>query len=336
MIRYIQKLKRKEDLSFTETQEIFTEIMSDHLGFDTIKDILIGLKEKGESYEEIAGASQVLLEKANKFPTIDYSFGDIVGTGGDNSNLINVSTLSSFVGVCGGLKMAKHGNRSVSSQCGSFDLLEVLNIPFEEDVSKLKSMLDEFGLCFLYAPLFHPSFRFVSPIRQVIKTRTIFNILGPLVNPARPKFQLLGVFSEHLLDPMAKAVVKLGLKQGMIVHGAGLDEIAPHADTKVIHIKNGELKKGTLNPQSFGFPIFSLDKVAGGAKEKNLEISQKILIGKGSEEQKMMIAMNVAPLLLMDEKVKNYKEGAALAMDILQGDSAMKLIEKMRNGVSPQ
>lgn len=330
MVRYIKKLKLGDDLSFEETQHIFSEIMSDHLGFDTIKDILIGLKEKGESFEEIAGASMALLDKANPFPQINYSFGDTVGTGGDNSNLINISTLSSFVSVCAGLKIAKHGNRSVSSQCGSFDLLEALEIPFNTDVEKLKIMLDDFGLCFLYAPLFHPSFQFVNPIRQELKTRTIFNILGPLVNPARPKFQMLGVFSKNLLDPMARAVVKLGLKKGMIIHGSGLDEISPYGDTLVVHVNNGLLTTETLSSKSFGFPSFSIEKVAGGDKNKNLEISLQILEGKGSDEQKMMIAMNVAPLLVMDDKVSDYKTGAAIAMDILSGDAPMKLVSKIK------
>ena len=271
-----------------------------------------------------------ILDKANPFPILDTEFGDIVGTGGDHSNLINVSTLSTFVAAAAGVKMAKHGNRSVSSKCGSFDLLEVLEVPFNIELDNLKHMFEQHGVCFLFAPLFHPSFKHVVPIRKKLKTRTIFNILGPLVNPARPSFQVLGVYANELLEPMAQASQKLGLKQGLIVHGAGLDEIAPHADTSVIELKNDRLTSKMISPKDFGFDYFSKDKVAGGEKEENLIISQEILSGKGTIEQQMMIAMNVAPLLVMARQCQNYKQAASYAMDILKTDSPIKLIQKMK------
>lgn len=329
MIKYIQKLKRKENLTFEESQIIFKEIMEDNLGLETIKEILIGLKEKGETFDEIAGASQVILNKAKSFPTIDYEYGDIVGTGGDKSNLINVSTLSSFVGAACGLKLAKHGNRSVSSKCGSFDLLEQMGISIEKDPKSLKESLDTNGLCFLYAPFFHPSFRFVAPVRRELKTRSIFNILGPLVNPARPTYQLMGVYTPELLKPMAKASMRLGLKKALIVHGSGLDEIAPHGETQVVQIDGDSIKEFILSPKDFGFSNFSLDKVAGGEKEHNYEMALKILSGQGSDEQKKMIAMNTAPLLVMGDKAINYQVGAEMAMDILSSETCLNLVKEI-------
>lgn len=329
MNELLEKLYQKEDLSKEETLTIFEKMVIGDLNEISMTAALLGLKLKGESYIEIAGAAQALLNKANKFETPHYEFGDIVGTGGDKSNTINVSTLSSFVAASMGVKIAKHGNRSVSSKCGSFDILEELKINFNQDASKLREQLDDHGLTFLFAPLFHSGIKNVMPVRTTLKTRTIFNILGPLINPARPTFQMVGVYKKDLILPMAKVLQNLSLKNGLVVYGNGLDEIAPHGKTHFCKIENEKITEGTLSPKDFGFDEFSLEKIKGGDKKTNLEYSLNILSGKGTTEQKKMIAMNVSPLLVMNNSFSNYKEAANSVMQILETDAPYKLAQKL-------
>jgi len=330
MLELIEKIYAHQDLSKEQCSILFKEIIKGKMDPIIQSSLLTGLKMKGESFAEIAGAASALLDEASLFPANDYELGDIVGTGGDKSNSINVSTLATFVAAGLGIKMAKHGNRSVSSRCGSFDLLEALGIPFNVEIQKLKENLDTHGICFLYAPLFHAGIRYVMPVRKTLKTKTIFNILGPLINPARPTFQLVGVYSAALLEPVANALVLLGLTRGMVVYGNGMDEIAPHAETQIIEINHGRLEKKVLSPASFGISSFSVEHIAGGEKQENLEISLRILSGNGSEWQKKMIAMNVAPIIVMSDKAKDLKSATGLAMDILNTGAPLKLAQQMK------
>jgi len=327
MYKVLEKLYHQVDLNLEESKGLFQKMIQGNLDPIILTSILISLRIKGESYTEIAGAASALLEEAENFPSPNYSFGDIVGTGGDESNTINISTLSAFVAASLGLKIAKHGNRSVSSKCGSFDLLESLKIPFNLSAKELREQLDTHGVCFIFAPQFHRGIKHVMPVRTTLKTKTIFNILGPLINPSRPKYQVVGVYSSELLPTIAHVLNELNLNRGFVVHGSGLDEIAPHGDTEVIEIKDGKLKMFTINPKSFGFKEFSLDKIKGGERDQNLEISLKIFSGQGTEEQKQMLAMNVSPLLLMDNMVGNLKEGADMVMDQLSTDRVLKLVQ---------
>jgi anthranilate phosphoribosyltransferase len=324
-----EKLFNGNDLSIGESQQIFEAILSGQVDPVQISAILMAFRVKGETYREISGAALEILAAAEIFPVLTEPVGDIVGTGGDKSDTINVSTLSSITAAALGVKMAKHGSRSVSSKCGSFDLLEALSINFEKSPKELKADLDAVGICFLYAPLFHKSFRHVMPVRSELKTRTIFNIIGPLVNPVRPSFQTVGVYAKELLAPMSKVLNELGLKRGLVVHGNGLDEISPIGETHAVEINEGQCRELIITPKTFGFEEFSLEEVKGGDKEKNLEKSLIILEGKGSEGQRKMIAMNVAPLLVMSEKASSLKSGAEMAMDILQTDRPMKLVSQL-------
>jgi len=329
MHELLEKLYRQQNLDIDEAKSLFQTMMQGKLDPILIAASLISLRVKGEYYTEIAGAAHALLADAQAFPTPDYSFGDIVGTGGDNSNTLNISTLSAFVATSLGLKMAKHGNRSVSSKCGSFDFLEELGIPFQLTPTQLRKQMDETGICFLFAPLFHRGIKHVMPIRKTLKTKTIFNILGPLINPARPKFQMVGVYTPELLLPIAKVLIELKLQRGFVVHGHGLDEIAPHGETNIIEIRDGKMKSMTIQPTTFGFKEFSLASIQGGEKAENCEKSLRILSGLGSHEEKQMLAMNIAPLLLMDDKVADLKQGAEMAMEHLKTDHPYQLTQRI-------
>ena len=329
MYDVLEKIYNNIDLSLEESKNIFQKILQGNFDSIGLTSILVSLRTKGESYLEIAGAASALLEEAKTFPIPSYSFGDIVGTGGDKANTINISTLSALTAASLGLKIAKHGNRSVSSKCGSFDLLDALKVPFNVEAKRLRKSLDKEGICFLFAPLFHTGVKHVMPVRTALKTKTIFNILGPLINPARPNYQMVGVYSSDLIVPMAKVLIELGLSRGIVVHGSGLDEIAPHGDTQVVEIHQGKMKQKIIGPETFGFKKFSLDKIRGGERDENLEISLNILSGNGTEEQKQMLAMNIAPLLLMDKKVNSLREGAEIAMAELSTDRVLKLTQRL-------
>ena len=203
------------------------------------------------------------------------SFCDIVGTGGDGLNTINVSTTSALVAAACGLKVAKHGNRSVSSKSGSSDLLDKMGIKLDMSPAQARRCLDELGICFLFAPQYHAGVRHAMPVRQALKTRTLFNVLGPLINPARPTYQLMGVYAPELVRPIAETLLALGLKTGMVVHGAGLDEIAIHGPTQVAQIRDGEIREFLLTPADFGLETYPVSAIQGGEPEENRAITAR-------------------------------------------------------------
>lgn len=194
-----------------------------------------------------------MLANANPFPTPDYDFADIVGTGGDGHNTINISTTAAFVAAACGVKVAKHGNRGVSSKSGSSDLLAAFGIDLAMNPETARGALDDLGVCFLFAPQYHSGVRHAMPVRQTMKTRTLFNVLGPLINPARPKIELMGVYDPALIRPIAETMVSMGMKRAAVVHGSGLDEVAIHGTTQVAEIRDGKIEEYTLSPEDFGW-----------------------------------------------------------------------------------
>jgi len=251
----LEQLYRGQDLSRETLQQLFDVLLRGEMDPIILSSLLTALKIKGESPAEIAGAASALLAAAKPFPRPDYAFCDIVGTGGDGLHTINVSTLSALVGAECGIKVAKHGNRSVSSKTGSSDLLDKLGVRLDMSPAIARRCLDEENVCFLFAPQYHSGIRHAMPVRNALKTRTIFNVLGPLINPARPSYQLMGVYSAELVRPIAETLQQLGLPRGMVVHGAGLDEIAVHGTTQVADINEGQIREYTLTPEDFGKPI---------------------------------------------------------------------------------
>ena len=330
MQNIINKLYEQQSLSQSESQELFDHIIRGEMDPILMSAVLTALKIKGETPDEIAGAAKALLANANPFPRPDYDFADIVGTGGDGSNTINISTTSAFVAAACGVKVAKHGNRCVSSKSGSSDLLDSFGINLAMSAEDTRQALDDLGVAFLFAPQYHGGVRHAMPVRQTMKTRTIFNILGPLINPARPNIELMGVYSLDLVRPIAETMLQMGLKRAAVVHGSGLDEVAVHGETHVAEIKDGKIVEYTLTPQDFGLETYPLDAIKGGEPEENRAIITDILNGKGTPAQLAAVAVNVALLLRLFGK-EDLKANAAQAIDVMNSGKAYELVQQLAN-----
>ncbi|CAM3030608.1 MULTISPECIES: anthranilate phosphoribosyltransferase [Vibrio] len=330
MQNIINKLYEQQSLSQSESQELFDHIIRGEMDPILMSAVLTALKIKGETPDEIAGAAKALLANANPFPRPDYDFADIVGTGGDGSNTINISTTSAFVAAACGVKVAKHGNRGVSSKSGSSDLLDSFGINLAMSAEDTRQALDDLGVAFLFAPQYHGGVRHAMPVRQTMKTRTIFNILGPLINPARPNIELMGVYSLDLVRPIAETMLQMGLKRAAVVHGSGLDEVAVHGETHVAEIKDGKIVEYTLTPQDFGLETYPLDAIKGGEPEENRAIITDILNGKGTPAQLAAVAVNVALLLRLFGK-EDLKANAAQAIDVMNSGKAYELVQQLAN-----
>lgn len=288
-----------KDLSFDAMQDLFFAIIDGQIEEKQLAGVLIALKLKGICDEELTGAVMACLEQAKPFDAPTYPFADIVGTGGDGTNSINISTAAAIVASSLGFKIVKHGNKGVSSPTGSSDVLQSLGINVHIPACTARRSLDAVGLCFLFAPLYHQGFANVASVRHALKTKTIFNILGPLINPARPRHQLLGVYSPQLLAPYAKTCVALGCTKSLIVHGDGTDEVALHGTTQVAQIVNQNITYQCYTPQDFGLYPKPLSTLSGGSPSDNAQIIADVLQGNGKNAHKEAIAMNVALLMTL-------------------------------------
>ena len=295
----LSELFDNKALTREQATTLFGAIVKGELSGEQLSGALIALKLRGETVDEISGAVTALQQAAEPFPTPSYPFADIVGTGGDGANTINISTTSAIVGASLGLKIAKHGNRSVSSKTGASDLLTTLGVDISMSPESARKALDEIGLCFIFAQKYHLGFKHAVPVRQALKTRTIFNILGPLINPAKPKHQLLGVYSPELIEVYAKTVAQLGHEHTIIVHGSGLDEVAIHGATEVAEVRNGEIERYTLTPQDFGFQVKPLESLRGGEPTENAQIITALLQGNGKTEHIHGVGMYSALFLIL-------------------------------------
>ena len=293
----LEQLYSGKTLNKEESAVIFNAIMQGELNNEQIAAMLIALKVRGATIEELSGAVSASLQNAKSFPRPDYPFADIVGTGGDGQNTINISTASAIVAASMGAKVAKHGNRSVSSKSGASDVLTALGVNVNVTPEQARQALDDIGVCFLFAQQYHCGFKHVAPVRAALKTRTLFNILGPLINPARPTYHLLGVYAPELVKTYAETAVALGHQHTFVVHGAGLDEVAVHGETQVAEIKNGKIDYFTLTPEDFGLKIQSLESLRGGEPQENAQYLTALLQGKGKAEHANAVAANVALLL---------------------------------------
>lgn len=328
MQEIISKLYDQQSLTQQESETLFDAIIKGEMEPILLAAVLTALKIKGETPDEIAGAATALLANANPFPRPDYDFADIVGTGGDGSNTINISTTAAFVAAACGVKVAKHGNRGVSSKSGSSDLLDSFGINLAMSAEDTRKAVDDLGVAFLFAPQYHGGVRHAMPVRQAMKTRTIFNILGPLINPARPNIELMGVYDAALVGPIAETMAKMGLKRAAVVHGSGLDEVAIHGETLVAEIIDGQIKEYTLTPEDFGVNTHPLDAIKGGEPEENRAIITDILTGKGSEAQVSAVAVNVALLLRLFGK-EDLKANTQQAIDAMNSGKAFKLVNEL-------
>ena len=324
----LEQLFNGTSLSREQSKQLFSAIVQGELSNEQLAGALIALKLKGETVDEISGAVTALQAAAEPFPTPDYVFADIVGTGGDGANTINLSTASAIIAASMGAKVAKHGNRSVSSKTGSSDVLAALGARLDLDATTARKALDEIGICFLFAPQYHRGFKHAVPVRQALKTRTIFNILGPLINPAKPKHQLLGVYDEKLLQPYAETALTLGHQHSIVVHGAGLDEVALHAETQVAEIYQGKIERYTLTAEDFGLKPQPLDAIRGGDTEQNAQYIRALLQGKGEPAHVNAVAANTA-LLLRLFGYQDLKQTTQQVLEQIASGNAYKTLEKL-------
>lgn len=326
--QFLEKLFTNQRLSKEESHVFFEQIIQGKLSEEQLAGALIALKVRGETIEEIAGAISAALKNATPFPTPDYPFADIVGTGGDGHHTINISTASAIVAATMGYKIAKHGSRSVSSKTGASDLLSTLGIKINVPPQIARQALDETNLCFLFAPLYHSGFLHAVSVRQALKTRTIFNILGPLVNPAHAKRQLLGVYSPEVLKIYAETVKTLDREHSIIVYGAGLDEVAVHGETQVAEVKNGEVHYYTVSPEDFGVARHPLEALKGGEPAENAQIITALLQGKGEVAHIDAVAVNVAMLMKIFGE-DDLKANAEKAKAVIASGKAYETLQKL-------
>ena len=325
----IIKIVNKEDLSFDEAYAVMNEIMNGETTPTQNAAFLAALSTKSAKAEttgEIAGCAKAMREHATPVDT-DFDLFEIVGTGGDNAGSFNISTTSAIVASAGGMKVSKHGNRAASSKCGTADCLEALGVNIDEDPDKCRELLEKVGICFFFAQKYHNSMKYVGAIRKELGFRTVFNILGPLTNPAHPKRQLLGVYDEYLIEPLAKVLMELGVKRGMVVYGMDkLDEISLSAPTKVCEIKDGSLHTYEIKPEDFGLSRCKKEDLAGGDPKENAAITLSILNGeKGAKRDAVLL--NAGAALYIGEKAKSMQEGINLAARLIDSKKALKVLE---------
>ena len=327
----IVKIVNKGDLTYDEAYTVMNEIMSGETTPTQNAAFLAALSTKSaraETTDEIAGCAAAMRDHATKVDTGMETL-EIVGTGGDNAHSFNISTTSAIVAASGGVKIAKHGNRAASSQCGTADCLEALGVNIQQSPARCVELLKEAGMCFFFAQKYHTSMKYVGAIRKELGFRTVFNILGPLTNPGSPSMQLLGVYDEYLVEPLAQVLVNLGVRRGMVVYGLDkLDEISLSAPTRICEIRDGWFKSFVITPEEFGFERCSKEEVKGGTPEQNAEITRALLGGeKGAKRNAVLL--NAGAALYIGGKAESMKEGVALAAELIDSGKALKTLEKL-------
>ena len=327
----IVKIVNKEDLSYDEAYAVMNEIMSGETSATQNAAFLAALSTKSaraETTAEIAGCAAAMREHATRVDTGMDIF-EIVGTGGDNAGSFNISTTSALVAAAGGMKVAKHGNRAASSKCGTADCLEALGVNINQSPERCVELLKEAGMCFFFAQKYHSSMKYVGPIRKELGFRTVFNILGPLTNPGRPTMQLLGVYDEYLVEPLAQVLVELGVKRGMVVYGMDkLDEISLSAPTKICEIQDGWFRTTTITPEDFGMTRCKKEDLVGGTPEENAQITRDILSGaKGPKRDAVLL--NAGASHYIGGKAASFEDGIKLAAEIIDSGKATETLNKL-------
>lgn len=322
----VLKVATKENLSYEEMRQSMDEIMSGQATQVQVASFLTALSLKGETIEEITAAAEEMRRHAVHLEH-EMDVLEIVGTGGDKSNSFNISTTSAFVISAAGIPVAKHGNRAASSKSGAADVLEALGVNLMIDEVKSKKILEKIGMCFLFAQKYHPAMRYVGPVRKELGIRTIFNILGPLTNPAGANMQLLGVYSEDLLEPMAKALANLGVQRGMVVYGKdGLDEISVSAPTAVCEIQDGQMTTYEITPEEFGLERCQKEDLAGGTAEDNAQITKAIL-SREKGPKRNAVLLNSAAAIHIARPFISIKEAIKMAEELIDSGKAMEQLE---------
>ena len=323
----LPRLLAGEDLLAEDSEHLFERLVLGRLEPAEIAGMLIALRMKGETQAEMIGAARGLFAAALPFERPDYVFADCCGTGGDSSGLINVSTAVAFVAAACGLPVAKHGNRSVSSKCGSADVLEAAGARIDVDPAAARRALDQTGFCFLFAPAYHPGMKHAALVRRQLHVRTVMNLLGPCINPARPSVQLLGVADPKMLRRIAEVLDAMGVDEALVVHGSGLDEVALHGETRAIRLSNGELSELVIAPEDAGLTRAPLSVVTGGEVAENAARFRALLTGGGSVAEQDITILNAAALLLTAGHASDLRDGADQAREALLSGRAGAVLD---------
>ncbi len=327
--KYITKVANGETLTEDEAYTAMDIITCDRATLAQTSSLLTAMSVRGETIDEITGFARVMREKASKLKNCSDSI-DIVGTGGDMSNSFNISTTSSFVIAGAGQKVAKHGNRSASSKSGAADCLEALGVKISTVPEQAEKCINEIGISFLFAQSYHPAMRFVGPVRKQIGIKTVFNIMGPLLNPAFAEYMVLGVYSPDIMDNMAKVLINLGIKRAMLVYGNDkLDEISISDATSVCEIKDGKIKKYEICPEDFGFKRASKDEIKGGTPEENAQITRDILSGIEKGTKRDIVLLNAGCALYVTGKADTIADGIKLAEKSIDSGAALRKLEEL-------
>lgn len=328
----IEKIVMKEDLTFDEAYTVMNEIMDGATTPTQNAAFLAALSTKStkaETIEEIRGCATAMREHATKVDTGDMDTLEIVGTGGDRAGSFNISTTTAFVAAAAGVKVAKHGNRAASSKSGTADCLEALGANISLEPEQAAQLLKDTGFCFFFAQKYHSSMKYVGAIRRELGFRTVFNILGPLTNPACPNRMLLGVYDEYLVEPLAQVLCTMGVKNGMVVYGMEkLDEISAVGPTKVCEFRDGWYKTYEITPEEFGFSRCKKEELVGGTPEENAKITRDILAGKLEGPMRDTVLMNAGAALYIAEKADSMAAGVELAKELIASGKATEALDK--------
>ena len=327
----IVKIVNKEDLTYNEAYDVMNEIMDGKTSPTQNAAFLAALSTKSaraETTDEIAGCAAAMRDHAIRVDT-GMDVLEIVGTGGDKAKSFNISTTAAIVAAAGGVKVAKHGNRAASSLSGTADCLEALGVNIDQEPEKCVELLKEAGMCFFFAQKYHTSMKYVGAIRKELGFRTVFNILGPLTNPSSPKMQLLGVYDEYLVEPLAQVLSSLGVTRGMVVYGMDkLDEISLSSPTKVCELREGWYKTRMITPEEFGFERCTKEDLKGGTPEENAAITKAVLTGEQGHKRNAVL-LNAGAALYIAGKADSMKDGVALAAELIDSGKAKETLDKI-------
>lgn len=330
MRKYVDKLHNKENLTQSEIEIVMDSIMSGEAMKEDVASFLLALRDKGPTVEEITGAARIMRKFVIGIRSSHPDLLDTCGTGGDKTNTFNISTVTALVVAGAGVPVAKHGNRSVSSKCGSADILEALGVNLDVEEGRLKDCLDQVGIAFLFAQKFHPAMKNVAPIRKELGVETIFNILGPLTNPANATHQMIGVYSRDLVEPMAQVLKNLGLKKALVVHGSdGLDEITTTGKTFISEYNGNEVMSYDIDPSELGIIQAKPADLKGGDLNENVRIVTSILSGdKGPRRD--IVLLNAAYALYISDQVSSIEKGMELAKDSIDSKRAQQKLNALK------
>lgn len=328
----IIKIVDKQDLTYDEAYAVINEIMGGETSPTQNAAFLAALSTKStkaETIDEIAGCAAAMRSHAMKV-THDMDVMEIVGTGGDGANSFNISTTSALVAAAGGIKIAKHGNRAASSKCGTADCLEALGVNIDLSPEKCVELLEKAGICFFFAQKYHTSMKYLGPIRKELGIRTVFNILGPLTNPASPTRQLLGVYDKSLVEPLARVLTSLGVQHGMVVYGLDkMDEISASSSTLICEFHQGEYHTYTITPEDFGIETCKKEDLVGGTPEENAAITISILKGEKGPKRNAVL-LNAGAALYIGGKADSFADGIKLAGEIIDSGKALETLEAFK------